>query len=64
MYVKTQQIPGTTDEQRSFTDWVFTTVTSLAFAVLTIHDLSYPAATPIFASTHATHAGIWQAFRF
>ena len=52
------------DEQCSFSDRVFTTITSLAFAVLATLDPSYPAGTPIFASTLATCAGIWQAFGF
>ena len=48
----------------SFSDRVFTTFTSLAFAVLATLDPSYPAGTPILASTLATRAGIWQACGF
>ncbi len=47
------------DEQCSFSDRVFTTITSLAFALLATLDPSYPAWTPILASTPATHARIW-----
>ena len=56
--------PYEDDEQCSFSDRVFTTITSLAFAVLATLDPSYPAGTPILGSTLATCAGIWQAFGF
>ncbi|KAJ8353411.1 hypothetical protein SKAU_G00209780 [Synaphobranchus kaupii] len=52
------------DDQCSFSDRVFITITSLAFAVLTTMDPSYPAETPILARTLATRAEIWQTFGF
>ena len=42
----------------------FTGITSLIFAVLEALDPSYPAVTSILVCTFATHARIWQAFRF
>ncbi len=45
------------DGQCSFSDLVFTVITSIGL------DPSYPAATPILASTLATSARIWQTFR-
>ena len=49
-----------------FGDGVFTEITSLINAVLAALDPSYmyPTATSILVGTFATHAMIWQAFRF
>jgi hypothetical protein len=41
---------------------IFTTIASLAFAVLATTDISYPTGTPILVCTLATRAGIWQTF--
>ena len=38
---------------------IFTTIASLAFAVLATTDISYPTGTPILV---CTRAGIWQTF--
>ena len=45
-------------EEKSFSNWVFATIISLAFTVLATLDPSYPATTPILASTLATRAWI------
>ena len=51
------------DEFCSFSDGVFTVITSLALAIFATLDPSYPATAHILASTLATSAGIWQTFR-